>query len=682
MLKIKKTLAFLIVCALLITSIAAVSAAPSLVNGDADNSGSVNSGDVLAIRKHVANIKVTINHENADVNSDKKINAIDVLKLRKHLANIEKLPTKATPTLPTEPTTPKEPYPNVLSTQIAIDQIGYNAESEKVAIFFEPMIDENSDRDKSLIHSAQVQLVEKSTGKVVLTGTTTTRGNHTTSENYISKFNFSSVKTPGTYIIKSPIGYSYDIVISNNPYKEAEDAIVTALYYNRCGTALDSKIVGDFYAHDVCHDGDVPVYIYNKAEEYTDGGDVKTRYVVNETAKASDFAGGLHDAGDYGRYTTPAVQVVADLIYSYYMFPNALNIDIVQDNANENIADVLDQARYEAEFLTKMVNDKGGVYWRIVTNKFAMYEHPDKDTYFKNEGLHVSREMYEATTATAGALASTYTAFKDIDPDFAQLCLDKAKLAYEYAITNTDTKWKKEFTAYKEFPSIAAGSYGGGAGTQGLWYAACALYAATGESKYNDKVKEMIAAKTANYVNMTAYDSGGYGSLAYLFYDKGDKAIKDGILASFKASADSTKNVAARDGFYSTINTEAGYVWGSNAKITNSLKICAITDFFNKTNDYESTVRNTLSFMFGRNWSGYSFVTGFGSKTPMNIHHRPAMIGANKGIAPMDGWVVGGFVNKSYYDDNNNYATNEICVYWNTSPMYALAYIVEKDLKN
>ena len=56
--------------------------------GDANDDGAVNMKDVLAMRKAIADMGVTINNFNADVNRDNSVNMKDVLLIRKFLANI------------------------------------------------------------------------------------------------------------------------------------------------------------------------------------------------------------------------------------------------------------------------------------------------------------------------------------------------------------------------------------------------------------------------------------------------------------------------------------------------------------------------------------------------------------------------------------------------------------------
>lgn len=83
----------------------------------------------------------------------------------------------------------------------------------------------------------------------------------------------------------------------------------------------------------------------------------------------------------------------------------------------------------------------------------------------------------------------------------------------------------------------------------------------------------------------------------------------------------------------------------------------------------------------GRNATSYSFVTGFGVRSPVNIHRRPSDADDISGAIP--GFLVGGpnpgqqdnndcntpypskVAAKSYVDATCSYACNEIAINWN-----------------
>ena len=104
-----------------------------------------------------------------------------------------------------------------------------------------------------------------------------------------------------------------------------------------------------------------------------------------------------------------------------------------------------------------------------------------------------------------------------------------------------------------------------------------------------------------------------------------------------------------------------------------------------KNSKYLNSARESLDYLLGRNATAYCFVTGFGSLSPMNIHHRPSA--ADSVQEPVPGFLVGGpnlivpndcgsdvirstYPAKSYADEQCSYSTNEIAINWNAPLVY------------
>ena len=76
--------------------------------GDINGDGSINVGDGVMLKKHLAGMSVKINESASDVNLDGKINTTDAVLLMRHLAGVNvELGVPQQPTTP-EPTTPEE----------------------------------------------------------------------------------------------------------------------------------------------------------------------------------------------------------------------------------------------------------------------------------------------------------------------------------------------------------------------------------------------------------------------------------------------------------------------------------------------------------------------------------------------------------------------------------------------
>jgi endoglucanase len=93
-----------------------------------------------------------------------------------------------------------------------------------------------------------------------------------------------------------------------------------------------------------------------------------------------------------------------------------------------------------------------------------------------------------------------------------------------------------------------------------------------------------------------------------------------------------------------------------------------------------------MYYITGINPTGYCYITGFGERSPMHIHHR---VSGGDGITdPVPGFLAGGpnisVLNDcpdiersklpalSYVDEQCSYSTNEIAINWN-APLCFLA---------
>ena len=128
----------------------------------------------------------------------------------------------------------------------------------------------------------------------------------------------------------------------------------------------------------------------------------------------------------------------------------------------------------------------------------------------------------------------------------------------------------------------------------------------------------------------------------------------------------------------------SNFIWGSNSVAAN--QGIALIQAYKLTGDkkYLKYALDNLDYILGRNGTGYSFVTGYGSKTPMHPHHRPSV--ADGIVDPIPGLLAGGanpemedhiplpstIPDEAYIDNDQAYATNEVAINWN-SPM---AYLV------
>ncbi len=174
---------------------------------------------------------------------------------------------------------------------------------------------------------------------------------------------FSTLQTTGNFFIRISNGdSSHTFSISSNVYDDVYKKSLKGYYFQRCGTSLLQPHAGVYY-HSACHPGDG---------------------FYHSSTGQSGFrlsTGGWHDAGDYGKYVVNSGITVGTLLLAYESFPEKFN----QDNLNipesgNGVPDILDEVRYELEWLLKIQNENGGVYFKITKEQFESFIMPQNDS--------------------------------------------------------------------------------------------------------------------------------------------------------------------------------------------------------------------------------------------------------------------------------------------------------------
>ena len=523
----------------------------------------------------------------------------------------------------------------VYEIPVNINQVGYKPDAKKTAVF-------------RGVEGGSFSVVNADTKEVVYTGEMTGPIENESAEetNYIG--DFSAVTTPGKYIIKAEgVDDSYAFEIGDNVYNSLLDDTVKMLYLQRCGT----KVEDDKFGHVACHTTEATIY---------------------GTSDKIEVSGGWHDAGDYGRYIVAAAKAVADVLYAYQADPDAYSDNIGIPESGNGTPDVLDEVRYELEWMLKMQDSSdGGVYHKVSCDTFPGYVMPEKET----KPLIVMPKSTTATADFAASMAMAYEFYKDVDSAFADKCLAAAEKAYSWAKANPDV-------TYTNPADVVTGEYGDRNPVDELYWAAAQMYRATGEDSYLADA-DAISSKLKKGLDWSTV--GDYGNIALLTMDGIDKeSVAYGNAKSIIISqADDFADISAEQAY--GVATES-YHWGSNMTIANYGIILAQAYDITGEQKYMDAAQAQLNYLLGTNPLGTCFVTGYGTATPVAPHHRPSMAVGEC----MKGMLVGG-VNqnlednaalaycidsapaKCWVDNSESYSTNEITIYWNSPLTYLIS---------
>src|SRR6185503_11125276 len=190
---------------------------------------------------------------------------------------------------------------------------------------------------------------------------------------------FSDLKTPGEYRLEVPgLGVSYPFLVEEGVAGSLARTYALGLYHQRCGT--NNVLPFTRFVHGPCHQA--------RARVPTER-DVETlRFLAEATANATnnprhvaprlkdfasslypfvrqgsvDVSGGHHDAGDYSKYTINSAALVHTLIFAVDALPGVAELDnLGLPESGDGVCDLLQEARWEAQFLAKLQDDDGGV---------------------------------------------------------------------------------------------------------------------------------------------------------------------------------------------------------------------------------------------------------------------------------------------------------------------------------
>lgn len=523
---------------------------------------------------------------------------------------------------------------------INLNQVGYLPNAVKVAVM-------NGD---AITDKASV--VDCATGKAVYEGDVAAASINKSTGRNEARFDFSSVTAPGTYKIVAGDKESFEFKIGADVYDEAFKASLRMFYLQRCGMELTSDLAGD-YAHPACHTEKATVF---------------------GTSEKIDVSGGWHDAGDYGRYVVSGAKAAADLMLAYKLYPNAFDDALNIPESGNGVPDVIDEVRYELDWLFKMQNSEGGVYHKVTCANFPGFVMPEEET----EELIVTPVSTTATADFAAVMAMASVVFAEFDMPYSQRCLDAATRATNYLESH------KGVEGTKNPDGIVTGEYPDDKDIDERIWAYAELYKATGEAVYDEEFSKLMQSGASCSADLGWQGVSAYAGYAYLSAPTKGK-FYDAVLASFMGGIADVEATASTDSYNSSLKE---YPWGSNMTIANNGMYVLLYDKIAGYAKGDEIARQQLNYLLGTNGTGYCFLTGFGTLSPTAPHHRPSQ--AKKAAVP--GMVAGG-PNQNledpyaqnvladtapalcYADSDQAYSLNEVTIYWNSPVVFLFAYV-------
>lgn len=388
------------------------------------------------------------------------------------------------------------------SPAIHINQTGYLPRFPKVAMIGYYL---GSLGEMDLPGEHAFQVIAADTGAVVFEGKLRLRpdaGFKVTPTPYqdVWKADFSAVTQPGTYRLEVPgLGASEAFLINDCEAANWARTVALGLYHQRCGMSLSLPFTR--FTHDACHlrPAEVPTPDFAQVEHFLSGMTSDALKNPRHTApplsgvEASlypfvnpgpvDVSGGHHDAGDYGKYTIDSAAMIHFLVFAADVFPGAAALDnFGLPESGDGRSDLLEEAKWEADFLAKMQDTDGGFYFLVYPRNRKYEDNVPPD---QGDPQVVYPKNTSATAAAVAALAqiSSSPTFRREFPEAAANYLTKATKGWEFlqraiAAHGRDGAYQK-LTHYGDVFMH----------DDELAWAATEMYLATGDAKYQTELE-------------------------------------------------------------------------------------------------------------------------------------------------------------------------------------------------
>lgn len=487
-------------------------------------------------------------------------------------------------------------------------------------------------------------------------------------EDTASLVDFSELKTPGVYqayVGDEAIGHP--ITIGDNALEPAAKGAIKFYYFQRSSTALEEEYAG-VYARGMGHPDTAVRYHSSTGVEATEGAEIRT----------FNGAKGWYDAGDYGKYIVNSGISTYTLLQLYQH--NKAYFDTLTWNIPESkndVPDLLDEIRWNLEWMLTMQDEDGGVFHKLTTKSFAGMVLPEKATGVR---FAIGKSI-TATWDFVGVLSLASEIYKPFDAEFAEKCVKAAVRAHDWAIANP-------YAFYEQPKDVGTGSYEDANAVDEQIWGSAELYRVT---KNEDVLKSFHQYKLTKARRTLPGWATVYGLAGYTVATNPDifpAEDVDSAKALIMSLAD--QYIEQIDNGYGLAIVDGDFYWGSNAVIGNKGIMLLHAYLLTKEQKYLDAAYGIADYILGRNPLDISYMTGYGVNVPMNPHHRPSQGDTVK--APVPGMIVGGankqaddasikkyIANnnitanaKKYVDNVGSYSSNEVAINWNAPVAYLL----------
>lgn len=527
-------------------------------------------------------------------------------------------------------------------------------------------------------------------GATVAHGATKPAGVDASSGQNVQTIDFSAFRARGTgFTLVADGETSRPFDVDAAAYGRLSTDALKWFYAQRSGIAIDDALRPG-YGRAAGHVGVAP-----------NQGDTSVPCQAGICDYSLDVRGGWYDAGDHGKYVVNGGISTWELLNEYERTTVVPGADrkALRDGtlripeSGNGVPDVLDEARWELDFLLRMQVPAGQPL-------AGMAHHKIHDANWTGLPLLPSadpekRELHAPSTAAtlnlAAVAAQAGRVYRPVDRAFATRSLDAARKAWAAAVAHPAV-----------YASTADGTGGGTYDDTNVsdefFWAAAELYLTTHEKVFEDYLKASALLTGAQW-SAGAFDwqSTAGAALLDLASVPGPGPVQAAARKAVIAGADTyLARITAHPYGVAYAPADNQWAWGSNSAILNDLAVVATASDLTGNPRYRDGVLKGFDYLLGRNALNQSYVTGYGEVASHNQHSRIFGHELNLDLPnPPAGSLAGGpnsalqdpFVSSRikgcvaqfcYIDDIQSYSTNEIAINWNAALARVAAFVAEQ----
>ncbi|WP_417436350.1 glycoside hydrolase family 9 protein [Hoeflea sp.] len=539
-------------------------------------------------------------------------------------------------------------------------------------------------------------------GTQVASGWSKPQGRNASSGLDVHIIDFSGVRKPGEgYRLVVGDDTSPPFSISATAYDALRADALGYFYKVRSGIEIREDLAGKGYGRPAGHLGKAP----NRGDTSVACVDTRTARKVYGEAWSCGYrlnvAGGWYDAGDFGKYVVNGGIAAAQLLgvyeralhYSGGASPALADGLVRIPEAGNGIPDILDEARWELDFLMSMTVPDGEphagmAHHKVHGNRWTVgpiLPHRDRELRV----LH--RPSTAATLNLAAAAAQGARLFARYDKAYSQKLLAAAVRAYQAAGANPAL-----YAPYTD-GSFGGGDYQDDDVSDEFYWAAAELYLSTGDNAWLER------AKASPHWSGPVFQRDGFSwrSVAALgrlqlasVPSKLPKRDLKAVQVSVRDAAESYLKDQRKEAFGFMYRPEK-FGWGSNQSLIQNMIVVATAYDITGDKRYLQAVRESMDYILGRNALGISYVTGYGTTYAQRQYSNmfaastdpsyPAVPkgalagGPNSGLA--DDYAIrklkGCAPQACYVDDARSYSTNETAINWNAPLTWIASFLAD-----